>query len=36
MLPPRVDNNTGIVHILGDTSDPAIVTQPHLLDEQEL
>jgi hypothetical protein len=36
MLPPRVDNNTGIVHILGDTSDPAIVTQPHLLDEHEL
>jgi hypothetical protein len=35
-LPPRVNNNAGIVHILGDTINPAIITQPHLLNEQPL
>jgi hypothetical protein len=36
MLPPHIDNNAGIVHIIGDTIDPAIITQLHLRDEQEL
>ncbi|CAD6334259.1 unnamed protein product [Miscanthus lutarioriparius] len=37
MLPPRVKNNAGIVPILDDTIDPAIITQLRLaaLDEQE-